>query len=392
MTRISKWKLEKTKVKVVFRLQFHATHIPQTGWEKLFITFIPADTGKPTAKTTKANVRNGSCKWGDPIYETTRLLQDSKSRQYDEKLYKLVVSMGSSRASVLGEATINLADYVDASKPIFEAFPLHGCNFGTVLHITVQLLTSKTGFREFEQQRELREKGLESGVDHHGVINDRTDKVSARAKFEADASELSSLEDEAIDGSSNTSGSLYAEKHETSFTNELDGVNCTISGGLHELSPHTTKDLCDQQNVVQGSTGSIHGSLQGVADELGAEAQKLLHELTAEMSSAEELAKQVLSMKSECMKFKDDIALLKDLKLSRPRTPLLEARDDQVDRAVRDMRLQFSNGISVVEGKIREFQKRTYVVPHATETLNAFIQSWRRCSIFCMISNSEVVK
>lgn len=67
--------------------------VPQTGWDKLFISFIPADTGKPTAKTTKANVRNGSCKWGDPIYETTRLLQDSKSKQYDEKLYKLVVSM-----------------------------------------------------------------------------------------------------------------------------------------------------------------------------------------------------------------------------------------------------------------------------------------------------------
>lgn len=27
MSRISKWKLEKTKVKVVFRLQFHATHV-----------------------------------------------------------------------------------------------------------------------------------------------------------------------------------------------------------------------------------------------------------------------------------------------------------------------------------------------------------------------------
>jgi hypothetical protein len=93
MSRISKWKLEKTKVKVVFRLQFHATHIPQTGWDKLFICFIPADSGKATAKTTKSNVRNGTCKWADPIYETTRLLQDIKTKQYDEKLYKLVVAM-----------------------------------------------------------------------------------------------------------------------------------------------------------------------------------------------------------------------------------------------------------------------------------------------------------
>lgn len=67
--------------------------IPQTGWDKLFVSFIPVDSGKPIAKTTKANVRNGSCKWADPIYETTRLLQDSKTNQYDEKLYKLVVGM-----------------------------------------------------------------------------------------------------------------------------------------------------------------------------------------------------------------------------------------------------------------------------------------------------------
>jgi hypothetical protein len=38
-------------------------------------------------------VRNGTCKWADPIYETTRLLQDIKTKQYDEKLYKLVVAM-----------------------------------------------------------------------------------------------------------------------------------------------------------------------------------------------------------------------------------------------------------------------------------------------------------
>ncbi|KAJ6997801.1 hypothetical protein NC653_014132 [Populus alba x Populus x berolinensis] len=95
MSRITRWKNEKTKVKVVFRLQFHATHIPHPGWDKLFISFIPADSGKATAKTTKANVRNGTCKWADPIYETTRLLQDVKTKRYDEKLYKLVISMKS---------------------------------------------------------------------------------------------------------------------------------------------------------------------------------------------------------------------------------------------------------------------------------------------------------
>lgn len=72
--------------------------IPQAGWDKLFISFIPADSGKATAKTTKANVRNGTCKWADPIYETTRLLQDIRTKEYDEKLYKLVVAMVESQS------------------------------------------------------------------------------------------------------------------------------------------------------------------------------------------------------------------------------------------------------------------------------------------------------
>lgn len=67
--------------------------IPPTGWDKLFISFIPVDSGKATAKTTKANVRSGTCKWGDPIYETTRLLQDVRTKQYEEKLYRFAVAM-----------------------------------------------------------------------------------------------------------------------------------------------------------------------------------------------------------------------------------------------------------------------------------------------------------
>lgn len=74
-------------------LSFFFSQIPQPGWDKLFVTFVPAESGKVTAKTNKANVRNGNCKWSDPIYETTRLIQDAKTKKYDEKLYKLVVAM-----------------------------------------------------------------------------------------------------------------------------------------------------------------------------------------------------------------------------------------------------------------------------------------------------------
>ncbi|KAL3640770.1 hypothetical protein CASFOL_015738 [Castilleja foliolosa] len=382
MLRVSKWKLDNTKVKVVFRLQFQATHVPQSGWDKLFISFIPADSGKASAKTTKANVRNGTCKWADPIYETTRLLQDSKTKQYDEKLYKIVVAMGSSRASTLGEATIDLVDYIDSLKPSTITLPLQGCNFGTILHVTIQLLTSKTGFREFEQQRELRESGIQSGADSHSPpakipfsedahANDQTDEVSSRVKYTTDVNDLCTLEEEVnlneeYADSSNTSGSFYAEKQE----NEIDTLKITLSGDLHVLShtqsPHTSKaNPSDRQNTASSCSaelamafeennrlkGSLElaesslfdlklevSSLQTLADELGSETQRLSHKLSAEISSSEEFANEVSIMKSECLKFKDEIIKLKDLKLGPAQIP-----------------------IAVVESKIRELQSKPYL-------------------------------
>ncbi|KAB1205441.1 hypothetical protein CJ030_MR7G010618 [Morella rubra] len=433
MSRISKWKLEKTKVKVVFRLQFHATHIPQTGWDKLFISFIPADAVKTTAKTTKANVRNGTCKWADPIYETTRLLQDIKTKQYDEKLYKLVVAMGSSRSSILGEANIDLADYADALKPSAVALPLHGCDSGTTLHVTVQLLTSKTGFREFEQQRELRERGLETTSEHNNHHEsagrrissgetgyDQMDKVNARVRFKKESQELPSLEEEVglneeypdsavgFDGSSNTSESLYTEKHDVSSTNEIDSLKSTVSGDLGGLtfsqSPRPEKgDPSENRFSAQGTNDWVHGwssdysadndlaiayeensrlrgslevaessllelklevsALQSHADEIGVEAQKLAQQLAAEIASGEELAKEVSIMKLECSKFKDDLGKLENSKLS---PPFASGNYIQTDKGhiFQELDVRWLKGLVLVEDKIRELQNKTCYGPH----------------------------
>nr|GMD91204.1 putative leucine-rich repeat-containing protein DDB_G0290503 isoform X1 [Ipomoea batatas] len=432
MSRITKWKLEKNKVKVVFRLQFHATHIPQTGWDKLFISFIPADSGKTTAKTTKASVRNGSCKWADPIYETTRLLQDVKNKEYDEKLYKIVVAMGSSRASILGEATINLAEHADASKPSVVALPLHGCNTGTILHVTVQLLTSKTGFREFEQQRELRERGLQSGVDNkpddtgpgkvsvsRDAARGEMEKGSRRARFRPDAKELSSVEeveeygDMAVgfDGSSNASESFYAEKNDASSTQEINSVKSASFGDSNEppnsQSPQPRQTTPSESQVVaRGSNDSVHGwvsdcsmdndlaiacdennrlrgslelaetsifelklevsSLQSQANELGIEAEKFAHLLAAEISSGEELAKEVSVLKLECLKFKDDVERLQNLKTSPQSTEKQNVHAD-CGRSVQEIQVKWIKGILLLEDRIRDLQNKTYLGFHERE-------------------------
>ncbi|KAK6792398.1 hypothetical protein RDI58_011479 [Solanum bulbocastanum] len=407
MSRITKWKLEKNKVKVVFRLQFNATHIPQTGWDKLFISFSPADSGKTIAKTTKANVRNGTCKWADPIYETTRLLQDVKTKQFDEKLYKLVVSMGSSRSSILGEATINLADYAEASKPSAVALPLQGCNAGTILHVTVQLLTSKTGFREFEQQREHRERGLQSGEnknDDSGKVlfsgeigHDHIDKVSSRVRFRPEAKELSSVEEEVelneyadltagFDGSSNTSESLYAEKHDSSSAHETDSQGmqsdkgnksdsqamAQSSSSVHGWASDCSMDnelaiAYEENNRLRASLELAESSilelklevstLQSQANELGSETEKFSQLLTAEISSSEELAKEVSVLKSECSNFKDCIERLRTLKSSCQNLGGESCGADS-GRLVQDLQLRWMKGISVVEDRIKELQNK----------------------------------
>ncbi|KAK8291191.1 hypothetical protein V6Z12_D06G046300 [Gossypium hirsutum] len=380
MSRIPKWKIEKTKIKVVFRLQFHATHIPQNGWDKLYISFIPADSGKATAKTTKANVRNGTCKWADPIYETTRLLQDIKTKQFDEKLYKLVVAMGSSRSGLLGEATINLADYADASKPSVVPLPLIGCDSGAILHVTVQLLTSKTGFR-VEQQRELRERGLQVGSDQNGPDQSSSGKVSVsedivnsntvKVRFKEKSKEHSSLEEDVglnedygdsavgFDGSSNTSESLYAEKHDTSSTHEIDSIKSTVSGDLTGLghSPQQEKgDPSDHRFLAQGTNnwGSWLDRLRGClevaessiqelkrevsllqnhASQIGAETEKFAQQLVTEISSGERLEKEKAIKKDQ-------------------------------DHLLQDLEVIFSKGLLVMEEKIRELQNKACLNYH----------------------------
>ncbi|KVI07246.1 EEIG1/EHBP1 N-terminal domain-containing protein [Cynara cardunculus var. scolymus] len=384
-----------------------AFQIPQSGWEKLFISFIPTETGKTTAKTSKANVRNGSCKWADPIYETTRLLLDSKSKQYDDKLYRLVVGMGTSRSSILGEATINLADYADATQPSAIGLPLHGSDHGTILHVTVQLLTAKTGFREFEQQRD---KGLQSGnnVNRESessvvksssselqIPDDQVNKAKTHIQLRSQSKELLSVVEETgvreeysdsqvtCDGSSNASESYYADKHDPYSTHEVDSLKSRVSGSQsspgdgsnhHKLAQRSGSDYSMDNDLViayeenhrlRGSLEVAESSiselkvelsvLQSHANEMGTETEKLAQELATEIASGQELAKEVTVLKSECSKFKNDLEQLKEMKSSS------KYMERKIEQSGHQKQLRWVNGVLLVEDRIRELQEKIYI-------------------------------
>ncbi|XP_040384000.1 cingulin-like [Oryza brachyantha] len=128
------------KAKAVFKLHFHATQVPETGWEAMMVVVTPRDLGRPTARTESAEVADGACQWAAPVFEAAKLPSSGK-----EKIYQfLVYETGSSQAALLGEATVNLAEYAEAFKPWVVTLPLKGSP-GAQLHVTIQRVVGGGG-------------------------------------------------------------------------------------------------------------------------------------------------------------------------------------------------------------------------------------------------------
>ncbi|PWZ22934.1 hypothetical protein Zm00014a_042710 [Zea mays] len=127
------------RVKAVFKLQFHATQVPELGWEAMMVVVTPQDAGRPTARSEPAEVTDGACRWAAPVMEATKLPTGK------DKIYQfLVYETGSSKAALLGEATVNLAEYADALKPSVVTLPLKGSP-GALLHVTIQRVVGGVG-------------------------------------------------------------------------------------------------------------------------------------------------------------------------------------------------------------------------------------------------------
>ncbi|XP_062205438.1 uncharacterized protein LOC133907412 isoform X2 [Phragmites australis] len=130
---------DRGKAKAVFKLQFHATQVPELGWEAMMVVVKPQDSGRPTARSERAEVADGACRWAAPIFEATKLPSGK------DKIFQfLVYETGSSKAALLGEATVNLAEYADAFKPSAVTLPLKGSP-GALLHVTIQRVVGGGG-------------------------------------------------------------------------------------------------------------------------------------------------------------------------------------------------------------------------------------------------------
>ncbi|KAI9086350.1 hypothetical protein K1719_031804 [Acacia pycnantha] len=148
--------------KSVKRIDFKFSHLKALqvpkGWDKLFISVISAENGKILAKSSRVQVRNGGCQWADSISESIWVSKNSSSKEIEDCVLKLVVATGSPRSGILGEATVSVINYINSSAAVPLSIPLNKCNHGTVLHVTVQCLTSREQIRVQESRERYQTK------------------------------------------------------------------------------------------------------------------------------------------------------------------------------------------------------------------------------------------
>ncbi|XVF75652.1 hypothetical protein PTKIN_Ptkin13bG0204100 [Pterospermum kingtungense] len=255
MFRLHKQKSDKSGERFDFKFSsFQALQVPK-GWDKLFVSVISVDTGKTITKSNKASVRNGNCRWTETFTESVWIARGDTSKIIDECLFKLVVSMGSSRSGFLGEATINLASYISSKSSVPLSLPLKKCNHGTVLQVKIQCLTPKEKLRD-EQWKDTDSYAEDASLDYDDLEN-KSDVSDGTFTRSVGSSSSNHLEATLNSGElSSREASFSASDSRNSF-DSLDG-----SFIRENYSPHNgvMSNLIGRQDSTGSQTSSPRGS------------------------------------------------------------------------------------------------------------------------------------
>ncbi|KAK2454903.1 early endosome antigen [Trifolium repens] len=228
MFKLHKHRFQKSGDKIEFRIShLKALQVPK-GWDKLFVSVVSVENGKTIAKSSKAAVRNGSCQWSDTFSESLCVSKDNSSKEIDDCLLKLIVSMGSLRSGILGEVTVSMTSYVSSDAAVPLSIPLNKCNHGTVLNVTVQCLTP----RKKPRDPESRETNS-----HLKAMNENNHEVNLKSNG-SDCSYVQSVE-------SNSVGDVDS----TLSTGEVETMATSLSGSVSNYSYNSVEDSTGRGNI-----------------------------------------------------------------------------------------------------------------------------------------------
>ncbi|XP_010545827.1 PREDICTED: myosin-11 [Tarenaya hassleriana] len=247
MFRSARWRSEKNRIKVVFRLQFHATQVHHVNAEGLTLSLVPGDVGKPTMRLEKAMVMEGCCRWESPVHETVKFAQDAKTGKVNQRIYHLIVSTtGSTKAGQVGEASIDFADYADAIKACNVSLPLRNSNSKAMLHVLIQRqLEDADPQRDVDESERLKEQSvvcvLSTGdADESHKIDSKENGLFSKAARIAELRRRASIESDSTMSSSDSVPELNTPGE---FGNRDDRNKSMFLGSATSLSeaPHVSE-------------------------------------------------------------------------------------------------------------------------------------------------------
>ncbi|KAL3362264.1 hypothetical protein AABB24_014911 [Solanum stoloniferum] len=219
MFKSSRWRSEKNKIKAVFKLQFHATQVSQVKGDALMVSVVPADVGKPTVRSEKAMVRDGSCYWENGVLETVKFVREPKTGKIHERIYNFVVGTGSSKAGLVGEASIDFSSYADATKVSLVSLPLKNSKSEAVLHVSIQRIqdsadqsvveeteNAKVNSLDRSLRSQLSNSDFEAIVEDNSIEDDLANKPASQNAGKNDNCRTSSESDITLSSSGSSSG------------------------------------------------------------------------------------------------------------------------------------------------------------------------------------------
>ncbi|KAI6702139.1 hypothetical protein NL676_011275 [Syzygium grande] len=300
MFKPARWRSEKNRIKAVFKLQFHATQVTQLNVDALMVSVVPGDVGKPTVKLEKATIREGRCQWANPVYETVKFARDPKTGKINERIYHFIVSTGAAKSGFVGEASVDFADYAEATKASSVSLPIKNSSIGAILHVSIQRLQENVDNREVEESEDTKVKLQDRSLRSH-LSN--SDKDGSNENTSSSSAEDVPVNKTIITQNAELNGSFRA-----SSGSDLTISSSESSSGVNTPREHSVGNAIvpHESNGFQSSMSNMllpHGQKWGWSASLG-------HEVVADMSDANLEGKLEMASDSEIERLRTELAVM----------------------------------------------------------------------------------
>ncbi|XP_076912684.1 uncharacterized protein LOC143571050 [Bidens hawaiensis] len=332
MFKSTRWRSDKNKIKALFKFQFHATQLAPNVGDALTIAVIPSDTGKPTARLEKTKVKDGSCYWEKPHSETVKFTRDQKTGKVNEKIYRFVVATGSSVYGIVGEVSLDLSCYAEATKSSSVSLPLKNAKFTSLLHVSVQRVQDQNANIVVETYKEVvvsenvndDNKNLKSQISNGDIKRDHGTSIGSDITL---SSSDSSSGVDTLQESESKNAKLANETSTTTINEEERRRSSSqwdwLDGSVHDLSTDDSSMISPSETLVKevsedGHPDDVIKKLKGElvilsrqAEVSEMELQTLRKQIAKESKRGLDLSKEVAALKEERSELKEECEKMK---------------------------------------------------------------------------------